>query len=142
MLILVHIPKTAGSSLTSIICKQYNSSEIFSVGNPALNTVSKINKNTKCVLGHNYFGQHKNLGPHIYVTMLRDPIDRVISHYYYINDIFKENKYAGKYSLEEFAQIDKFSNMQTRFIVGNKPDLGTGNQQLKNFCIFWYYRDV
>lgn len=139
VLVLVHVPKTAGSALTSIICKQYNSNEVFSVSDPSLNIenkVSKINENTKVVFGHNYFGQHKNLGPHIHVTMLRDPIDRVISHYYYIKEILKDNELTDKYSLEEFAQLDEFSNMQTHFIAGNKQDLEQAINNLSTFAFF------
>jgi len=135
VLIFVHIPKTAGSSLSGIIYTKYNPHEVFSVSNPALNIVSQINNNTKCVLGHNLFGQHQELGPRIYVTMLRDPIDRVISHYYYIKYILNDDS-IGKYSLGEFAQLDGFPNMQTRFITGDKPDLEQAINNLKTFAFF------
>src|SRR5690625_7753957 len=98
MLIFVHIPKTAGGSLISIISSQYNSHEIFRMGFPEVNTATRLNNNIKCVLGHTFYGQHEELGPHIYITMLRDPIDRVISHYYYAKDILKSVK-IGEYSL-------------------------------------------
>jgi hypothetical protein len=135
VLIFVHIPKTAGSSLTNTIYTQYNPTEVFSLDNPALNKVSQINKNTKCLLGHNRFGQHKELGPCIYITMLRDPIERVISHYYYLKYILNY-EHIGKYSLGEFAQLDLFSNMQTQFITGGKPDLEQAINNLKTFAFF------
>lgn len=135
MLIFVHIPKTAGGSLISIISSQYDSHEIFRMGFPEQNTAAKINHNIKCVLGHTFYGQHEELAPHIYVTMLRDPVERVISHYYYAKDILKSEK-VERYSLEEFAQSGWYANMQTRYITGGKPELEKAINHLKTFGFF------
>lgn len=139
VLIFIHIPKTAGAALTNIICEQYDPHEVFSLSDPILNrvnNVSEISANTKCILGHNYYGQHTNLGPFFYVTMLRDPVERVISHYYYIKYVIKDNEFTDMYNLKEFAQLEEFQNLQTRFITDNKLHLEQAIDNLKNFAFF------
>lgn len=131
-LILVHIPKTAGSSLSSILYSMYKPEEIYSVSNPKINVTESITENTKCFLGHNLYGQHQEWGPCIYITMLRDPIDRVISHYYYVKHFVNDSSFVNK-SLDEFVELDRFSNMQTRFITGGNLDLKQAINNLENF---------
>lgn len=133
ILVFVHIPKTAGASLTQIIRNNYPSHQIFSTSNPTLNTVSEINQNTKCIIGHNVFGQHQELGPQMHMTMLRDPIDRVISHYYYNKYVLKKNNIG---SLEHFAQTDANANLQTRYITGHEPNVDEAIEHLKTFAFF------
>jgi hypothetical protein len=135
ILIFVHIPKTGGTSLANIIYRQYKPMEVHMVDNLSNDTTSKINKNIKCVLGHNVFGQYKELGPCIYITMLRDPIDRVISQYYYAKNVLKSDGVA-KYSLEEFAQLDFVANLQTQFITGSTANLEQAIYNLKTFAFF------
>lgn len=133
VLIFVHIPKTAGASFTQIIRANYSPYEVFSVSNPKINTMNEINENIKCVLGHNYFGQHQTVKSPVYVTMLRDPVERIVSHYYYKKEILKDNKIN---SLKEFVNMEKYSNLQTRFITGDKPDVDQAIHNLKTFEFF------
>ncbi len=67
--------------------------------------------------------------------MLRDPIERVISHYYYFKHVLN-NKLANEYSLEEFSKLDRFSNMQTHYITGDDPNLEKAINNLKTFAFF------
>ncbi len=93
--IFLHIPKTAGSSLNSIIRRQYKSSEFFHVNsiNNEKEMISKlieIKDSKKIIFGHHSFGLHKYLDINTkYITLLRNPIDRIISIYYYIGGVKK-----------------------------------------------------
>jgi hypothetical protein len=61
------------------------------------------------LLGHVHFGLHEWLSrPALYMTMLRDPVDRIVSHYYFVKS--KPEHYLHKViigkgmSLQEYAE--------------------------------------
>lgn len=85
MLTFIHIPKTGGTSLTQAIRAKHprlltlSTPEQFRAfrANPSLADVDAI-------VGHSIFGIHRHVNTTIeYVTVLRDPIDRIVSDYYY-----------------------------------------------------------
>lgn len=90
--IFLHIPKTAGSTLQTILKQQYELNEIFYVKNfkpEPLDELSKMpetqRKKIKIFTGHMYFGLHEFLPqPSTYITIIRNPIERVISHYCHV----------------------------------------------------------
>jgi hypothetical protein len=135
ILIFVHIPKTGGTSLANIIYKQYKPGDVLLVEDTSGNSIDQVTPNIKCILGHNVFGKYNHLGPCIHVTMLRNPVDRVISHYYYAKNVMKENNVA-RYSLEEFAQLSWVANLQTQFIAGGSPNIEQAISNLKSFGFF------
>ncbi len=75
----------------------------------------------RAVLGHFRFGLHRYLSrPWTYVTLLRDPVDRIISLYCHLN-------IAHEKSLEEFVSdppYREFDNDQTRRISGIDAQIG------------------
>lgn len=75
----------------------------------------------RAVVGHFWFGLHEHVGrPWTYVTLLRDPVERVVSLYHYL-------KLEERMSLDEFAAAPPFreaDNDQTRRIAGVDPDVG------------------
>jgi hypothetical protein len=77
----------------------------------------------RAVVGHFWFGVHRHLGrPATYITLLRDPVDRVLSLFYHLNE--DENP---KMELEEFLASPPYrevDNDQTRRIAGVEPELG------------------
>ena len=88
-LLFVHVPKTAGTTLRHIVLRQYLGQEVFVISHDiqaerkrlrALDEQSK--RRLRAVYGHQCWGWHKDLAPgqpHAYITMLRDPVERVLS---------------------------------------------------------------
>ena len=108
----LHVPKTGGTTLSDIMEKQYHPNSIDSIDrNPVLpdDTGTYIEdfkkftayrqKQINLVQGHFDFGLHESVKlPYTYITILRDPIDRVISWYYYIledPDCYNYRQYAA-----------------------------------------------
>jgi hypothetical protein len=133
--IFVHIPKTGGSTLTEIIDRQYEDPYIFKTKRPPAQYVQKFQdlslekkQAIQLIRGHLYFGFHELLPPnqpYHYITMLREPIERVISHYYWALQSPKAFNHpvvnSQKMSLKEFVssgiQID-LNNCLTRYLSG------------------------
>lgn len=134
IIIFMHIPKTAGVTLLSIIGKQYLSDEIgwyyFTDFLQLLNEIEKLpdNPKIKIVCGHFTFGIEKFFKvPITLMTMLRDPIERVISLYYFWRKIPGHPIYEQimKMSLEDFVTSEEFdihiSNFQTYAFTDEFP---------------------
>ncbi|WLR42966.1 sulfotransferase family 2 domain-containing protein [Bacillus carboniphilus] len=122
MLFHLHIPKTGGTSLKHIVKQNYqNIAEVYRP--PIKKTLTKIsNHNYDCVIGHMRYGAHEYFKPnkYHYITLLRNPIDRVISEYYFIaRRPQHENYHLYKHlSLEEYASLPILQNMQSQFLLG------------------------
>jgi hypothetical protein len=88
----VHIPKTAGTSLSIVLKGMYPSERVFHIDNSRYEDSSEefklltAQKKAQLALvdGHMYYGLHRYL-PHesSYFTMLRDPVKRLVSLYNY-----------------------------------------------------------
>jgi hypothetical protein len=127
--IFVHIPKSAGTTLGRLIEWEYPPMKIFSV-DPSFFRWS-YHKLTKwptkrladmCVFkGHMPFGLHKRLPqPATYITVLRDPIDRGISEYYYALSrvVHPQHKMMKQLSLEAYIRMTPLANVQTKLLAG------------------------
>lgn len=88
-LLFVHVPKTAGTTLRVVMEQQYIGQPIFLIQHDiqaerkrlaALGEQEK--RHLRAVYGHQAWGWHEHLAndqPHAYITMLRDPVERVLS---------------------------------------------------------------
>src|ERR1041385_6430600 len=91
--IFLHVPKTAGTTLNRLIEWEYPLFEMYSV-DPVLFRWSASHlwrlpqrrlKRTRMFKGHMLFGLHEILPqPATYITVLRYPIERVISAFYFM----------------------------------------------------------
>lgn len=176
VLLFLHIPKAAGTTLNQIIAYQVGRDDIttgeedlFHSGvyyypglrlgggflkDPQLsvpdNVLRALGRRDLCaVVGHFWFGIHRHvLSPADYVTLLRHPVDRVVSLYYHIRRYYPRHSEANQkfyrqrmvrpadlagMTLEEFIASPPFreaDNDQTRRIAGVEPDLGGCSEEL------------
>lgn len=133
-LIYIHIPKTGGSTLQGIINREYGIKNVFNV---------KSNRQTKSYIdlsiedkkkyyilkGHMAFGHHKSFpepNKVSYFTMLRHPVKRIISNYYFIlkqeNHRLHKTLVEGNYTLKKYVEsgiIANTENAQVRLLSDN-----------------------
>src|SRR5437867_6097995 len=130
--IFIHIPKTAGTTLNRIIEWQYNPLSIFTVDPYRIRaTVARFKKFSeqrrrrfRVVRGHLLYGIHEFLPQGAtYITMLRDPVARVLSTYAFIlrrplHPLHRKLK-AGRLGVEDLIRMTPHrQNLQCRFISG------------------------
>lgn len=144
-LIFLHIPKAAGVTLGTIIERQFPHKAIFTIDganvqksiNEFRNLPERERQEIKCLKGHMPFGLHNYLPRSAtYITLLRHPVDRIISHYYYVlripNHYLHNELTSKKMSLSDYVSSGispELMNAQTRLISGvEKVDSVTGNE--------------
>lgn len=130
----MHIPKIAGVSLLKIASKQYSLNEIGFCYYQDLEKIREEikvisnNPNIKYCCGHFLFSIHEQITrPYTFFTMLREPVERVLSFYYFCksNPYHPFHKEVLKMSLLEFITTEKviphIVNFQTRALSGEFP---------------------
>jgi hypothetical protein len=129
VVIFLHAPKTGGTTLVRIIERQCASGSVLSLydssyGEELAAYPSDQIRHLRAVVGHFYFGVHAFIPrPSLYIILLRDPVDRVISHYHFVR---REpghylHQAANELSLSEFVVacgVDEPNNDQTRLLAG------------------------
>ncbi|MGF1587856.1 MAG: sulfotransferase family 2 domain-containing protein [Pleurocapsa sp.] len=134
-IIFLHLPKAAGTTLRDIFSRQYQADSIYELdGTKFLKAQEdfkqlEVEKKEKIriLMGHMYFGLHEFLpGPTTYVTMLRNPIERVISYYFFVKNLPTHPDYelikSKKITLADYCRMQRenMRNGQTRFLSGTK----------------------
>jgi hypothetical protein len=106
MIVFVHLPKTAGTSLNSILKLKYkniiNYGGVHSMNQNEENNIIKYKDQNYLLSGHISYcelSQLKISTKHMF-TILRNPIERCISWYYFTN--MGKNILGKKISLKEF----------------------------------------
>lgn len=140
LLVSVHIPKTAGASLTRSLADAYPG-RFASVTNrlmsnpadaPATPAMQKAMRSADCMHGHFHPQQVVGLSdrPMQFVVWVRNPVDRLISNYYYFQrhnvglrsrwarmrghwGALREQAYSEKWTLERFCLGPELRNRYT-----------------------------
>ncbi|MGF1539615.1 MAG: sulfotransferase family 2 domain-containing protein [Pleurocapsa sp.] len=136
--IFLHLPKSGGTTLSDILIHQYDQdTEIYQIdGTNFLRSQQNFKQlpqsekeKIKLLIGHMYFGLHEFIPSNsTYVTMLRNPIDRVISYYFFIKKLKNHPDYklinSNNISLKEYCTLgrENMTNGQTRFLSGMSPE--------------------
>ena len=142
LIISIHIPKTGGTTFVDVLRKcaeevlylDYSqegglgSTALFRRGKRLKAPFDSVVDDLASLQGrsviHGHFAPKKYSGRFpdaVYVTWLRDPVERVVSHYFYWQrsylpgDARWEQVVAQKMSLEQFAQLDFTRDVYSRW---------------------------
>ena len=142
-LVFVHIPKTGGTSLGDFLRRNVGEEGFAHLWEPPED--SELSRLAECraVIGHFHHGLHRRLGvPCAYATMLRDPVDRVLSHYHYLRHAdVPRHELARDHGLEAWLEIEPDArNLQVQYLAGvfgevGPADLETAKQRLERFAV-------
>ncbi|MGH8095344.1 MAG: sulfotransferase family 2 domain-containing protein [Chthoniobacterales bacterium] len=133
-LIFLHIPKTAGTTLNRIIEWQYNPLSIFTMDPYRIRaTPERLGKlsderrrGLRMVRGHFYYGLHELLPQGAtYMTMLREPVARFFSSYYFLQrrplHPMHRKVTSERIGVEDFIRLTPHrQNLQCSLIAGIK----------------------
>jgi len=139
-LIFIHLYKTGGTTLNRAIEREYPLRRICSIEPNCWNwhyqrilswPATRLSS-IKVFKGHMPFGLHRVIpGSASYMTVLRDPVDRVISDYFFARR-FKPHQHhraALRLSLEDYFVQKHEHNLQSRMLAG-----GTGDELFPLAC--------
>jgi len=130
-IIFLHLPKTAGTTLNRLIEWEYPLTEMYSV-DPVLfewsaahmrNLPKSRLRRTRMFKGHMLFGLHELLPqPSTYITVLRNPVERVLSAFYYMRSYRLHPLYwklrQEKMTVEQFVERSTRDSVQCKIIAG------------------------
>ena len=137
LLIFLHVPKTAGSTFHQILNARYRASKTHNVFGSRYSeeSIAEFMRDgstkytgVELLKGHMPFGLHSyaSHSKSRYITILRNPIERVISQYYYIKKNVNNPLYdaveGGGMSITDFVESGVavgMNNGQCRFLNGD-----------------------
>jgi hypothetical protein len=86
--VFLHLPKTAGHSFTAVAARHFGADRVAAVNGPDdLDAFVRTHRRGRFALvhGHMPYGVAEHVGERgVYYVVLRDPVDRFVSDYYYI----------------------------------------------------------
>jgi hypothetical protein len=129
--VFLHLPKTAGKTVTAALRYKY-SPEVLSLDslNEPLERIGEVpleaRRSARAVTGHLHYGVHRYIPRECeYITVLREPVARVLSMYRFIvgnpRHWFHDELVGSGIGLEEFVRTagdPGVDNLQTRLLSG------------------------
>lgn len=125
-LIFVHIPKTAGTTMGFVLARQYAGKPVYKLYEHDAPTRFRALPQAErdgyaCIMGHMRFGIHRALSGQnfTYFTILRDPVQQIVSSYYF----FVKQRGNWRYdqlkdlSFEEYLVGERAGEHQTRMLT-------------------------
>lgn len=142
LIISIHIPKTGGTTFLDILreCAEQvlyldydyeapSATAVFRSGKKLTVTPESIIDELESLPGRSVIHGHFQAGKYVdrfpnaaYVTWLRDPVERIVSNYFYWHrsqlpgDTKWEHVTAEKMNLEQFAQLDFARDLQQAYL--------------------------
>lgn len=140
-LIFFHMPRTGGTTLSRIIRRYIPDHrrwdhDRYNGGPMAIDEVpGDVLPTIDAALGHIYAPDHRRFSrPHTCVTVLRNPVDRVLSHYAFVYD-FPGFEWVRGLSVSEFVcRAEGGNNFQTA-LLSRQRNLGEAIHLLKTFTL-------
>jgi Sulfotransferase family len=137
VLIFLHLPKTAGSTVVHILEREYGRDAVLPLydsifGDEVAELTADQAARTRVIAGHFYFGVHEHVpGRCRYFTFLRDPIRRIVSHYHFVRGQPKHYLHDAATSMSigsyvEFCGAAEPNNDQTRLLAGRETASAEG----------------
>lgn len=131
VLVFIHIPKTAGTSLGSLLQSHFSPSEVLQAPIDIIEAndePSKFLSSYRLINGHNPYRIEAYLRKDpVFITMLRNPIERTISAYYHAQHD-KEHDFhqlALDHNLESYLKLEVVrnagSNIMSRYLFNDAP---------------------
>lgn len=138
MVLFLHMPKAAGISLNLVLQRQYGNHRVWllDASQPVKAYREVITASWmrllshRAISGHVLWGVHEWLPlPYVYITVLRHPVERVLSYYSYVlaspTHRLHQEATARNMSLEDFleweASVVELSNLQCRLLASVHP---------------------
>jgi hypothetical protein len=149
LLVFVHLRKTAGTTVAYVMRRQFGRGQTIDLDAPSVEAANQAwnamaparRDRIKCVRGHLPFAPQL-FAPRAITcfTILRDPVERVVSEYYFNLHNPTIRYHAAlvreRITLDQFASSERFAevqNVQTRMLAGAKA--GLSPVDLVNFSI-------
>ncbi len=131
-IVFLHLPKTAGTTLKAVLRYKHPTSTLVleNTSDPfggIADVPAEARRRARVVTGHVHYGVHELIPqPCDHITVLREPVSRVVSMYGHARRHPKHrfHREAAAVDLEEFVRTSEdpgLDNLQTRMISGRKP---------------------
>jgi hypothetical protein len=122
--ICIHLEKTGGMTVRDIIARQHPQESVYAVNEGSFSDASFTQRiadqRLQAKFGHFGFGLHKQIDrPCRYITMVRYPIERMVSGFHYSRQIHPSGGYFHEITLEQLVAEPGRDNGQTRRLSGH-----------------------